>query len=167
MSGRRYRLALIRRMRTYLVAEIVELLAVGPHTVRRWIGEGLQPIDDGKPYVIHGSHLYAFLKQRQAWRKRPCGKGEFFCFGCRAPQAPLAGSVRIAPRNANTLTMTGLCSVCGIRMNRCGAAARLAEYQEEFGAQSLREQRLIEQGAALGNVDFPEMTKNDEIQSEE
>ena len=166
-NRRRFNLHLIRRTVTYSVFQTSNLLGVHPNTVLRWVRDGLPLIDDSKPFVVHGANLYAFLKQRQAKRKQPCGKGQLFCFGCRAPQRPAPGSLRIQQRNANTLTIRARCEVCGTCINRCGAAKRLETYRDEFSGQSIREERLIEQGTALGNVDFPEMTQNDEIQSEE
>jgi hypothetical protein len=165
-NRRRFNLRLIRRTVTYSVPQISNLLSVHPNTVLRWVRAGLPLIDDSKPYVVHGANLYAFLKQRQAKRKRPCGKGELFCFGCRAPRRPAPESLWIEQKNANTLTIRAQCGVCGTRINRCGAAKRLEAYRDEFfgSGLSMREERLVGPTTPLDKSDFTRVSQNDEIQ---
>lgn len=147
-------LRLIRRSVTYSVPEISELLGLHVNTVRSWVKDGLPTIDDSRPYLIHGADLYSFLKKRMRSRKSPCGDGEMFCFRCRAPRRPVAGSAIIASRRKTTLTISGACEACGSKMNRAGASARLGELCRAFGIVSMPQEHLTGQGTPLDRCDL-------------
>lgn len=152
-SARAPDLRRIRTTTTYDATEIAALLDVHRNTVFRWIKDGLLPLDETKPLLVHGSELKRYLKQRSAERKRPCAASEMPCFGCRAPRKPVPGTVTIAHSNAQTLTLTGICQACGRSMYRAGSTRKLGIYQDLFGPITTPPIRLTGQGNALVNGD--------------
>ena len=142
-SGRRtYDLRRIRRTVTYSVQQIVELLGVHSNTVHAWFKRGLNRIDASPPYLVHGADLYAFLKVERFRRKRPCGPAEMFCFSCRATRRAVSDSVSIDCANASKASISGQCATCGTRMHRAGSAAKMREYEREFGLSSVAIERI-------------------------
>ncbi len=137
-----YNVRLIRRDLSYSIKEIAELFALHPNAVRRWLKEGLRPIDGGKPQLVHGSDLIIFLTNRQSQRKRHCQPGEMFCCRCRAPRLPRSGTVTIAPVNRHAM-IRGVCELCGTKMNRGVLADRVADAEKAFKA-TATPQRLEE-----------------------
>lgn len=132
-SARSPDLRRIRPTTTYSVPEIAALFGIHRNSVFRWIKNGLQPLDDGTPMLVHGSELKRYLKQRDRKRKQTCSPDEMPCFRCRAPRKPVQGSVAIARRTGKTIALTAICAACGGRMFRAGSAAKLQFYEKSFG----------------------------------
>ena len=80
------RLAKIHR--SYSVEEMARLFKVHKNTVRNWLRQGLEPIDDQRPTVVRGEELRRFLTERRARAKQTCGPGRIYCLPCRAPKVP-------------------------------------------------------------------------------
>lgn len=115
---------------SYEVAEAAALLGVHRNTVRHWIKQGLRPLDDKRPMLIHGSELRRFLADRRQGRKVKCAPDELYCFGCRKPRTPGGGATEVTPITAKTAMVTAICGVCGAlmhRMIRCEAIPLFAE----------------------------------------
>ena len=119
-----YRLAKIHR--SYTVEEVALLFDRHTNTVRGWIREGLQPIDDRRPTLIHGRVLAGFLRQRRLRGKRPCPPGQLFCFKCRSPRPPDGGLVDYLPMTDIAGNIRAICPKCGTFMHRRVALANLA-----------------------------------------
>ena len=149
----------VRVSRTYTVAEIVALLDVHPNTVRRWLREGLKPLDDETPVFVHGAELRRFLSCRRAKRKQKCAPTEMRCFRCSAAREPVFGSVVVARRNQKTVMLRGICARCGGGMWQAGSVIKLEIYSENFGPITTDTPRLLEQGFPLLNG---EKTEDDE-----
>lgn len=103
---------------TYTVAEAAVACQVHRNTVRHWIKEGLAVVSDGKPFLIAGRDLKAFLGGRKARRKRPLNAGEFYCLPCHAPKRPAGGLVDYEQASSTTGTLVGLCPDCGRALHR-------------------------------------------------
>ncbi len=129
---------------SYSVQEIAELYGLHKNAVLRWIKGGLPVIDDKKPYLIHGSELVAYLKNKQQGRKRKCQPDEFFCCKCRAPRKALENLADITIRNEIKLSISGLCAVCNTQMHRVGTVKKLAEYQKIFLIRTIQGQHITE-----------------------
>ena len=105
--------------RSYSVDEIARLYGLHPNTVRHWITDsGLTPIDEGRPIVVRGAVLRAFLEARRAKAKRPCPPGTLYCFACRVPRAPALGMADYVPRAKGAGGLRALCEACGTIMHR-------------------------------------------------
>jgi len=133
---------LVKRDYSYLIWEIAELLGLHPNAIRRWIKAGLLTLDDRRPVLVHGSDLIDFLDNRQAGRKQKCAREELYCFRCRRPRRPCSGRVKFEFRSETRLNVSGLCEICGTRMNRAGSIASIEEYQKAFIVQSMDEGRI-------------------------
>lgn len=88
------------------------MCGVHRNTVREWIKGGLPVVSESKPFLIRGSDLKAFLSERSARRKQPCGNGRIYCLPCRAPKRPAAGIVDYEPRTETGGTLVGICPDC-------------------------------------------------------
>lgn len=103
--------------RNYTVEEIARVLAVHKHTVRRWEKAGLRAIDTGRPKLFRGPELRRFLNERRKKGRHPCGSGQMFCFGCRAPRKPFGAVVDLLPVSATIANLRGMCE-CGTLIYR-------------------------------------------------
>lgn len=129
---RSYDTRLIRAKRSYTVKAIAKLYSVDPNTVRKWVKDGLKPIDQSRIIVIHGSDLKAFLDKRQAKRKQPCKDGEMYCSKCRKPKRLLLGSFHILPTNTVKLMGKGKCMTCKTSMTRMDVMTNLQKVTALF-----------------------------------
>ena len=144
--ARRTRKPDLRRIRAstcYTALEVADLLGVATGTVHSWLRHGLQCLKDGRPFLIPGDELKAWLKKRQMRRRQKCQPDEIFCFGCRAPRKPFPGSVTILPRNEKTTMIRGRCVVCRSAMNRGGSVARIDDARRDFGIHTIGQTRLV------------------------
>lgn len=151
---RKPNIGIIRLSLSYTVTEIAELFGCHVNTVRGWIASGLPTIDDNRPYLIHGADLYDFLKVRQISRRRTCASDEMYCFGCRQPRRSKSGSASIVNARRTTITVTGICSTCGTRMNRAASASGNDQVCEAFAIPPTGHQHLMEQSTPLDNCDL-------------
>lgn len=108
---RKFNLNRIKRDMSYSPHEICELLGVHKNTVHMWLKEGLHRIDKIRPYLIHGSNLYAFLKARQEKRYKSCAPNEMYCMKCRKPLPVWENIVDVIIYNAKKVMLHGLCVV--------------------------------------------------------
>ena len=116
--ARRFTARRVKQAATYDVAEIAKLLGTHRNTVRRWLKDGLKPIDDQRPLLVLGAELKRYLASRKVARRRPCGPGEFYCFRCRAPRRPYGGMVDSRPRTDRVVALNALCEHCETPMHR-------------------------------------------------
>ena len=61
---RTFNTRLIKRDYSYDIKELSEVLGVHVRTVREWIKSGLPLIDKTRPFMMHGSEIIAFLKDK-------------------------------------------------------------------------------------------------------
>jgi hypothetical protein len=99
---------------SYTVTELTGILGINEKTVARWMDDGLKTVSGGeKPYLISGSDLQAFLKNKDEKRKVPLERNEFFCFGCKRARRAKRGSKQVMGDKEKAL-----CSVCSGKMSR-------------------------------------------------
>ncbi|EAQ33926.1 hypothetical protein NB311A_02682 [Nitrobacter sp. Nb-311A] len=92
--------------------DLARLFKVHKNTVRNWVGQGLEPIDDRRPTLIRGQEVRRFLADRRARTKQTCGPGRIYCLPCRAPKMP-AGNMAECIRGGDTTgTLQGICPDC-------------------------------------------------------
>src|SRR5688572_30642410 len=102
------------------------LLGVHRNTVRRWMEEGLPPIDRRRPILVKGAVLVTFLKNRRAKNKRPCKPGQFYCLRCREPRRPTGSAVAYHPFTFDRGNLLGICPSCGACLCRRVSLAKMA-----------------------------------------
>src|SRR5262249_25718968 len=104
------RLAKIHR--SYSVDDVSQLFKIHKNTVRNWLRQGLQPIDDQRPTLIRGQELHHFLAERLSRSKQTCGPGRIYCLPCRAPKVPAAKIADCIKTGDTTGTLQGICPDC-------------------------------------------------------
>jgi Helix-turn-helix domain len=104
------RLAKIHR--SYSVDDVSRLFKIHKNTVRNWLRQGLQPIDDQRPTLIRGQELHHFLAERRSRSRQTCGPGRIYCLPCRAPKEP-AGKIADCIQTGDTTgALQGICPDC-------------------------------------------------------
>lgn len=117
---------LVKQHLVYTVAEVAELLGVHRQTVRRWITKnGLAADCSMKPWLISGSDLASFLRERQRRNRRQLRPGEIFCGPCRTAKKPAFGMVDYRPTSDTAGMLIGLCPDCGRLICRFASRATL------------------------------------------
>jgi hypothetical protein len=153
-ARRRYRVNLIKETYLYDTNEIAKLFGLHRNTVRHWSKEGLRPIDDRRPILVHGSDLKAFLAQRQEVRRQKCAAGEFFCFKCRAPRRPWDNLVEDAPHTQRISKLTAICCVCETVMHRTIGRANLPNFKAALELKPMAWERLTGSSEPIENCDL-------------
>lgn len=118
MAAKRANPNVIKLHRSYSIAELAARLIVHKNTVRLWQRDGLQPLDRKRPILFQGAAVRAFLRHRNASRKRPCPPGTIYCFKCREPHRPALAMVDYRPITATSGNLAALCETCGTAMHR-------------------------------------------------
>jgi hypothetical protein len=112
MGCRRPNPRLAKIHRNYTVEDVSRLFVVHKNTVRNWLKEGLNPVDDQRPTLIQGTQLRHFLTERRARAKRPCGPGRIYCLSCRMPKVPAGKMADCIQANETTGSLQGICPDC-------------------------------------------------------
>lgn len=118
--------------RNYTVQDVANLFSVHENTVRSWIKDGLQIIDNIRPLLILGSSLKQYLQTKRKRYKQKCRLFEIYCVRCRLPQIPLENMVDFEPINASTGRMIGLCPTCEGIINKYFKLAQLEQIQSKL-----------------------------------
>lgn len=141
--------------RNYTVEEIAILYAVHKNTVRSWIKDGLQKIDQRRPILIAGADLRSYWQNKRVSRKRKCLTYEIYCVRCRIPQRPAENMADYEPLIADTGRLTGLCPDCGGIINKFVKFARLDEIRGFLDiSQTKPLKHISESNNPLVNSDF-------------
>jgi hypothetical protein len=118
MANRRHSPKRVKRLRHYDTLETAQATGASRQTARRWRKEGLRTVEGHRPPISRGEDIIAFLKQREAKRKRPCGPGRLYCFRCKTPKRPADGRLEYRPDTPTLGTLYGECPDCGGRLRR-------------------------------------------------
>ena len=131
------------------------LFRVHKNTVRAWLKSGLQPIDSRRPILILGRQLASFLHGRRETTRQRCGRGQLYCFRCRAPRASAAGTADYVPITAKSGNLRAICSECGTRMYRRVSFRKLAMTVGDLQVTLPQaQQRLVEGADPSANCDL-------------
>ena len=104
----------IHKNMSYTVSELTSILGINEKTVARWMESGLKTVAGcAKPYLINGSDLQTFLKNKDEKRKATLKRNEFFCFGCKLPRRAKRGSKKVVGDKEKAV-----CVVCSGKMSR-------------------------------------------------
>jgi hypothetical protein len=103
---------LVKVHRNYSVEDISRLFGLHKNTVRSWLKQGLQAIDDRRPILILGRELSRFLDERRKGAKQSCGPGRIFCIACRAPKVPAGNMAECTPTGPLAGNLCGICPDC-------------------------------------------------------
>lgn len=151
---RTYNTRRIKRNDSYRYYEIADLFDVHPNVIARWVKDGLQRIDDQKPYMIHGGDLADYLDAKQKKRKKPCKAGELYCCKCQMPRPVWERAVDITIRNKNTVFLSGVCDACNSVIKQIGSRAKLPEYQKTFNVMTIDPPDIIDRNKTSVKREF-------------
>lgn len=118
---------LVKLHRSYTVEEVAVMLGAHRNTVRHWLKNGLDVVDQRRPALILGTVLVTFLKDRRQSGKRPCKPGEIYCLRCREPRRPADDIVHYRPLNPDRGDLVGNCSACAAALYRRTSLVTLAQ----------------------------------------
>lgn len=111
--GKRFKTGRLKKHQTYSVKQLAMVLDATEATVRRFLREGLNCVDDAKPVLILGDHAKEFLDRRQAMARRPLKDGQVYCLRCKARRMPDGLLADYTPRNTSGGRLEALCEACG------------------------------------------------------
>jgi len=155
--SRCYNLRRIKSQCSYTARELKDLLSINIATIRRWVKQGLRPIDQGVPQLFLGSHVIAFLRSRTV-QAAPLEAGEFYCLSCKSPRLPRHRIVSLIPRSPTTVDFAGPCGACGTGMFR---RVRLSEILAKLGECTVASKD--DQMTMSGREDSPPMLSHEEM----
>jgi len=114
MSRRLYPHKRVRYWYAYDVDDICTLfsdLGLHPQTVRKWIKNGLKTMDAGKPALVYGHDLIAYLKKNNNANKCKTAFDEIYCMGCQDAR-PLFRNKIAVEQKSQFLKVQGACREC-------------------------------------------------------
>jgi hypothetical protein len=103
---------------SYTMDEAARLLGVHKNTVRGWINDGLEVIDDQRPFLITGHCLKSYHESKREKRRVRCKPGTIYCLKCRTGRSPAEGMVNYQPTTKTTGDLIAICNQCGTMMYR-------------------------------------------------
>lgn len=132
MSGRRrVDPRRIKIHRSYTVEQLATLLGCHKNSVRLWLKQGLETLNDGRrPLLIHGSVARRFLENRRRSRKRRCQAHELYCLRCQEPRIPAAYQAHYQASAGQPGLLIGSCSECGTKMFKRVSESSLLALQQ-------------------------------------
>ena len=160
--GRRFNPRLAKSLRCYTIIEVAELYRVHRNTVRHWLVNGLAPIDENRPLLIHGEALNNFHRARRLAGRQTCGPAEIYCLGCRKPRRP-AGDIADLIQKGSVRTLIAICPDCDSMMTQRVSAERLSGFTSEITICPQLDSGPIEESS----VSSPNYNLNDAIKSHE
>jgi hypothetical protein len=140
---RTYNAQLIKLTWPYTVQEVADLFGIQTHAVLNWLAEGLHADRTTRPFLIRGTDLARFLRDRQARRRQQCAADEFYCFKCRAPRQAFLGIADIVIESPTRLRLKALCATCETNVNKVQSIADLPAIEERFNIQELTGEHLL------------------------
>jgi hypothetical protein len=128
--ARRFKTQAVKANKPYEVDELAVAACVSIATVRNWLKDGMEKVDENRPTMIMGFQALHYLKSRKANSKRPLKVGEFYCLRCKAPKMPFGAMADYMPTSAKGGRLMALCEACEGRCNRNISASDLPAFSE-------------------------------------
>lgn len=98
--------------RSYTVDELAQCLDIHKNTVRNWIKNGLDTVDNSRPVLLLGSEIRDFITNRKAKNRRKLCPGEIYCVRCRDGKYPAGEFATIELTSKNISNLVGVCPEC-------------------------------------------------------
>jgi ribosomal protein S27E len=86
-------------------------LGLHPQTVRKWIKNGLKTMDAGKPALVYGHDLIAYLKKNNNANKCKTAFDEIYCMGCQDARPVFRNKIAVEQKS-QFLKVQGACREC-------------------------------------------------------
>ncbi len=114
MSKRLYPHKRVRYWYAYDIDDICAIfsdLRLHPQTVRKWIKNGLNTTDAGKPALVYGYDLIAYLKKNNTSNKCKTAFDDIFCMSCQDARHIFRNKISVEQK-AQFLKVQGVCREC-------------------------------------------------------
>ena len=134
MSKRLYPHKRVRYWYAYDIDDICTLfsdLGLHPQTVRKWIKNGLKTMDAGKPALVYGHDLIAYLKKSNNANKCKTAFDEMYCMGCQDARSIFQNKIT-AKQKAKFLQVQAMCRTCKKRMFKNYKLSDLPALRKKF-----------------------------------
>lgn len=146
MSYKNYVLKNLKTRESYSTKRISQEIKVHPRTVQSWFKEGLQPIENKKPFLVMGYELKRFLEEKLKGRRTKLNPDEFYCTKCREAVRPTDKDVwisvscrTIGNQGFKSMTVKGICENCNSKINRFSHTGKLEELKCLFNVIEIEE----------------------------
>ncbi len=143
MAAKRINTRCIKINYCFTIDETARLLHVHKNTVRAWIKDGLEVLDDQRPFLITGRNLRTYLDKKREKRRVHCKPGTIYCLKCRDAHPPAMGMIDYQPRTNTTGDLIALCDECGTTMYRRTLKADIARVMPNMHITVMEPQRSI------------------------
>ena len=141
-----YNIRKIRHRESYSFKQVGEMLSVHQRTVQEWHKEGLEVMTQGKPFLVMGYELKAFLSEKLKSRKTKLEVNQFYCTKCRKAVESKNNDVFISSLNKtignqgfNGLMVKGFCQTCGSKLNKFSHEGKLQDLKNTFNITNIGE----------------------------
>jgi integrase len=128
----------IRATKSYTISELAKATDREEATIREWIKDGLQTMDELRPTMLFGSVVRSWLREKWEKRRNPSPSDMMHCLHCKGSRQPLVGSVVIVPTGAGASRVSAVCLDCGSKMNRA-MTNHAAAFLQNMAASSVDE----------------------------
>jgi integrase/uncharacterized protein YbaR (Trm112 family) len=150
--ARSYKGVPLKKNRVYNVEDIQRLFGVSANTISNWVGEGLQPSDQLRPYVFQGASLQHFHLQRRERSRKNLRAGEFHCTGCKAAVFPDIETVRDLDAKSGKHMYIAACPDCEKPLYKLSHAADCDIISDCRNPNSSRQRLHEEKDQILGGI---------------
>ena len=137
--AKKYNLRLIKERESYSFRDVSKLLNIHIRTVQVWKSEGLQTLNDLRPFLVMGYELKEFLSKRISSHRHKLKENEFYCTKCRKAVTSLENKVQLKLSNKTIgvnayreILICGNCGFCNTRINRFSHEGKFQEIKNNF-----------------------------------
>jgi hypothetical protein len=123
---------LIKIHRNYTYEELAEVFDIHKNTVATWVKNGLNCLQERRPFLILGKDAKTFLQNQRMSKKQKCKPDEIYCLSCKAPVKPAENYVVYMPITRTKGRLTGFCEHCESIVNKFASYASVDAYSLIF-----------------------------------
>ena len=116
--SRSYKGVRLKKHRVYSVDQLAATYSVAKNTVSNWVGEGLKPSNEQRPYLFQGAVVKEFHRQRRARLRRNFLRGQFYCRGCQTGVSPAIETVDDFYAENGKFMYSAQCPNCSRRITK-------------------------------------------------
>jgi len=134
VSRRLYPHKSVRYWYAYDIDDICSLfsnLGLHPQTVRKWVKNGLRTIGQGRPTLIYGYDLIAYLKEQNSKSKCKTEFNQIFCMKCQDARHIFQRNIMLEHKNGY-LRAIGHCRECKTLMYKSYKMEALPQLKRIF-----------------------------------
>ena len=108
----------LKKHRVYSVEQLSAAYSVTANTMSNWVGEGLKPSDDQRPYLFRGAVVQEFHRQKRIGLSRKLLPGQFCCRGCQSEVFPAIETVEDSIAENGRRMYSAKCPECASKIQK-------------------------------------------------